>query len=329
MTEKNRIPALLPDRSYFLELLRPWKLATFGAGMLWLIYGALCYDISDWDVGISIIMGGLTYVFAPWSVITVYTAVRFRLPAWPERLLAALIPALFTVDWVYWLYHSAVGNRMLRWENFKVSMALYFVCGIVWCYPGSIKDLLGSFNTKRKNNYMKKTVRCLAAISSLLLFTAPSIHAFENTTVFNTESLEYKGGTGPKRCKERCDRRSGTNIAALQAEGWKIVNSSPKKIVAEEYRYVPCPSCEPHGCTCIGTEYTLQRDTPAPKAESRKNEFRVPETKKRPILHESEAKTSPSELDQLRMENSSLKQEITSLKQEIEMLKIRLNSQLD
>ena len=31
---------------------------------------------------------------------------------------------------------------MLRWENFKVSMALYFLCGILLCYPGSLKDLV-------------------------------------------------------------------------------------------------------------------------------------------------------------------------------------------
>jgi hypothetical protein len=117
--------------------------------MLWLLYGAVYYNISDWDVGISLIMGGLTYVFAPWSVITIYHSIQYRNHAWPLHVVTALIPAMFSVDWVYWLYHSTAGNQMLRWENFKVSMALYFICGIVWCYRGSLADLVYEIRTKR------------------------------------------------------------------------------------------------------------------------------------------------------------------------------------
>jgi hypothetical protein len=132
---------LIPDRRYLSELLRPWKLITFALGMAWLIYGARVYGICDWDVGISLIMGGLTYVFAPWSVLVLHQALRYRRKGWVMQVLVALVPAMFSVDWIYWLYHSAVGNRMLRWENFKVSMALYFICGIAWCYRGSLKEL--------------------------------------------------------------------------------------------------------------------------------------------------------------------------------------------
>jgi hypothetical protein len=140
MTEKKTSITFLPDRNYVLELLRPWKLATFGMGMFWLFYGAACYDICDWDVGISIIMGGLTYIFAPWTVITIYSSIRFRPHKWPLRVAAALFPAMFAVDWVYWLYHSVAGNQMMRWENFKVSTMLYFICGILWSYRGTLRD---------------------------------------------------------------------------------------------------------------------------------------------------------------------------------------------
>ena len=149
MTDNKTLITFLPDRNYFLELRRPWKLATFGIGMLWLIYGALCYDICDWDVGISLIMGGFTYIFAPWSVRTIYNSLRFRHGAWTLHAVAALVPAVFTVDWVYWLYHSAAGNQMLRWENFKVSMALYYICGIVWWYRGSLTDLMRELGAKQ------------------------------------------------------------------------------------------------------------------------------------------------------------------------------------
>jgi len=151
--EKKKNLSLLPDRKYCLELRRPWKLATFTIGMCWLFYGALFYDISDWDVGISILMGGFTYIFAPWSVITIYSSFRFRLPLRPLRIIVALVPAVFTVDWIYWLYHSIVGNSMMRWENFKVSMALYFICGILWSYQGSVREFLadsGMMDAKQK-----------------------------------------------------------------------------------------------------------------------------------------------------------------------------------
>jgi hypothetical protein len=131
----------LPDKQYLLELLRPWKLVTFGIGMSWLIYGALFYGISDWDVGVSLIMGGLTYLCAPWSLHVIINAARYRPRGWPLHVIAAFLPALFAVDWAYWLYHKAMGNEMLRWENFKVSSALYFICGAIWYYKGSLRDI--------------------------------------------------------------------------------------------------------------------------------------------------------------------------------------------
>lgn len=149
MTKTLNAASFFPGKADLSELSRPWKLFTFGIGMLWLLYGAVCYGICDWDIGISVIMGGLTYAFAPWSVRTISTAIRQRPHVWPLRIAVALVPALFTVDWVYWLYHSVVGNQMLRWENFKVSMALYFICGTLWCYYGSLSDMIREFRAKK------------------------------------------------------------------------------------------------------------------------------------------------------------------------------------
>lgn len=118
--------------------------------MAWLLYGALVYDISDWDIGISLIMGGLTYVCAPWSLYIIFNATRYRPRRWPLQLVAAFLPAIFAVDWSYLLYHSVMGNRMLRWENFKVSSALYFICGSIWYYRGSIRDLMAEITRESK-----------------------------------------------------------------------------------------------------------------------------------------------------------------------------------
>jgi hypothetical protein len=130
----------LPEFISLREMRRPWKLVTFALGMTSLIYGARFYRICDWDVGISLIMGGFAYAFAPWSVLVLHQALRYRNPGWFLQAIAAFLPAMFTVDLIYWLYHTAFGNQMLRWENFKVSMALYFICGIGWGYRGSLKD---------------------------------------------------------------------------------------------------------------------------------------------------------------------------------------------
>lgn len=134
--------SMLPNSRYFAELKRPWKLASLAVGMAWLLYGAATYGMSDWDIGISVIMGGLTYLCAPWSVQVIFNAVQYRPRGWPLHIAASIIPAMVTVDWVYWLYHSAMGNVMFRLENFKVSFALYFICGLLWYYKGSLRGLI-------------------------------------------------------------------------------------------------------------------------------------------------------------------------------------------
>jgi hypothetical protein len=89
------------DRAYLAELSRPWKLANLGLGMAWLLYGALNYGISDWDVGISLLMGGLTYVCAHWSAVTLLGAARHRMRDWFGPAAMALFVALIVVDGVY------------------------------------------------------------------------------------------------------------------------------------------------------------------------------------------------------------------------------------
>lgn len=140
-----------PNREYLLELLRPWKLTALCVGMTWLIYGALNYNISDWDVGISLIMGGLTYLCAPWSVYVLLDAPRFRPRGWPIHMIAALIVALFVVDWVYWIYHTVMGNQMFRLDNFYASSALYFLAGTILLYRGSIRDLFANLRELKRS----------------------------------------------------------------------------------------------------------------------------------------------------------------------------------
>lgn len=122
------------------ELRRPWKLVTFALGLGWLLYGALYYDIADWDVGISLLMGGLTYLLASWSI---GRLIQLRRPdgIGLAVALAALFAAWFCVDGVYVLYHDLAGNRIDREGNFRASLPLYFLAGMIWFYRGSLAEL--------------------------------------------------------------------------------------------------------------------------------------------------------------------------------------------
>jgi hypothetical protein len=141
---RGAIRSMLPDRAYVAELVRPWKLLSFAIGMCWLLFGALNYGISDWDAGISVLMGSLTYLCAPWSVGTILVAVRQRSPGWILRIVTALFVAWIVVDGIYALYHTLMGNRMFRIENFYASSALYFLAGSIWLYRGSLRELLSN-----------------------------------------------------------------------------------------------------------------------------------------------------------------------------------------
>ena len=136
--------SFFPDKAYFQELIRPWKVLSFCIAMGWLLYGALNFNIVDWDVGVTIIMGGLTYLMAPWSVHIILSAIRYRPQYWYLQIAVALLASLFVVDWVYMLYHTLMGNQTLREANFYASMPLYFLAGTVWLYRGSLKALISN-----------------------------------------------------------------------------------------------------------------------------------------------------------------------------------------
>jgi hypothetical protein len=107
------------------EWLRPWKLLSFALGMGWLIWGALTLDIADWDIGVSILMGGFTYLLAPWSA---RVLLHRRWPMLPLALLAWW----WCVDGVYMAWHGALGHQTFREANFYASSCLYWLCGFIW-----------------------------------------------------------------------------------------------------------------------------------------------------------------------------------------------------
>lgn len=120
------------------EYTRPWKLFTLAIGVGLLIAGAYYYEAPDWDVPISLIMAGLAYLTASWSLRAVLER-RWR--DWPAMLFATW----FTVDgcyWIYWHFKDPVALEMMRDANFFASLSLYAMCGVVWLYRGSLRELL-------------------------------------------------------------------------------------------------------------------------------------------------------------------------------------------
>jgi len=143
----NQDYSILPDKNYCREWIRPWKLVSFTVAMGWLLYGALNYGIGDWDVGITIIMGGLTYLLAPWSVNTILIALRARPKFWYLHVTVALLVSLWVIDGVYMLYHTSMENPIYREANLYASTPIYFLAGMVWLYQGSLRALLAEIKS--------------------------------------------------------------------------------------------------------------------------------------------------------------------------------------
>lgn len=119
------------------EYLRPWKLFSLAVGVILLILGSFYYHAPDWDIPISLIMAVLAYLTAPWSM-RVLLERRWR--DWPAMLFATW----FTVDgsyWIYWHFQDPAALDAMRSANFPASLSLYGMCGVIWLYRGSLRQL--------------------------------------------------------------------------------------------------------------------------------------------------------------------------------------------
>jgi hypothetical protein len=113
-------------------------------GVALLIAGSFYYEAPDWDIPISLIMAGLAYLTAPWSL-RVIVERRWRL--WPGMLFATW----FTVDgsyWLYWRFKNPAALEMMREANFLASLCLYGMCGVVWLYRGSLREMLSEASAR-------------------------------------------------------------------------------------------------------------------------------------------------------------------------------------
>lgn len=114
-----------------MDFINPWNLATLAAGLVLLIVGSFVFQAPDWDIPISLIMAGFSYLFAAWSLQVTINHDWRKFPL-------ALLATWWTVDGcyaLYWHFANPVVLDLMREANWPASLALYLTCGLVWSIP--------------------------------------------------------------------------------------------------------------------------------------------------------------------------------------------------
>ena len=135
---------------YLREYQRPWKIITLLAGVALLMMGSIYDAAPDWDIPISLIMAVLAYLTAPWSMRTLLDRRWAQIPL-------ALFYTWFTVDGcyaLYWHFKDPGALELMRSANFPASLSLYGLCGVIWLYNGSLKQLYSAIR-----NVIKTSIR--------------------------------------------------------------------------------------------------------------------------------------------------------------------------
>ena len=109
----------------------PWNIGSLLVGIGLLIAGSFYYEALDWDIPISLIMAGFSYLSAAWSL-NVLVKREWR-----------KFPLMFFFTWwtvdgcyaLYWYFKNPVALELMREANWPASLALYWACGVVWSMP--------------------------------------------------------------------------------------------------------------------------------------------------------------------------------------------------
>lgn len=130
--------------AYFRNLFRPWKVITFTLGGTFFVWGALYWAVPTWDVGVSILMSVLCFLFAPWAIDTGRKAVLHREPGWIRKLLVAACVVYLVASGSYEAYNTIrMGTPPVTcWLNLAFSVPVTIIAGLIWAYSGSVSDFL-------------------------------------------------------------------------------------------------------------------------------------------------------------------------------------------
>lgn len=109
----------------------PWNIGTLFVGIGLLITGSSYFEAPDWDIPISLIMAGFSYLTAAWALNVLVKREWRNFPL-------MLFFTWWTVDGcyaLYWYFKNPVALEMMREANAPASLALYWACGAVWSLP--------------------------------------------------------------------------------------------------------------------------------------------------------------------------------------------------
>jgi len=82
-------------------------------------------------------MALMAYLTASWSM---HVMVERKWRQWPVMLFWTW----FTVDGcysLYWHFKNPVALEMMRQANAPASLSLYWMCGLVWYYQGTLREM--------------------------------------------------------------------------------------------------------------------------------------------------------------------------------------------
>jgi hypothetical protein len=117
---------------YLRTMLRPWRLATGIVATGFFVLAAPYANDPTWDRTLGFFMGALTWLTAPWSVGTLWQAVRRKRGA-AHAYVAACV-WLWSASWSYDFYTwQRLGVYPASWSsNLAASSVLYALAGLCW-----------------------------------------------------------------------------------------------------------------------------------------------------------------------------------------------------
>lgn len=145
------------------------------------------------------------------------------------------------------------------------------------------------------------SVRTLFVTLTVGSFISNIALAAEQKILFNYDHVKFKGYTV---CDIYCGQKyTDPPVSNMIKEGWKIVSSSPKEAIGKDTRII---GDETFSCSCVGTQYVLQKDdTPVPFADPKKESAN------------KEVELLKKEIELLKQENNLIKQENENLKEQM------------
>ncbi len=95
------------------------------------------FNAPDWDIGVSLLMAGFTFLTAEWTL-KVFMEGKWKL------MLPALAAAWWSIDGCYITYWSILNPDALdmRGVALPVNILLYLLCAFIWTALGRIDRYL-------------------------------------------------------------------------------------------------------------------------------------------------------------------------------------------